>query len=75
MEIIIVKNLTLTTMVDFLNDRFKFKNNGSKFQITDAQQYITRGKLPQYLGNFEVVKNENISSVKLYNILEKVEND
>jgi len=66
----IVKNLTLTAMTNWLNEVFKEKSSGQKFQHYDVQGYIRRGKLPDYLGGNEIERNEGITHAKLYNIKE-----
>lgn len=65
------KVFTLSGLRDYLNKNFKQKKSGTSFNLTDVQQYISRGFLPIYLGGnlLEEVKEKNIvSSARYYKI-------
>lgn len=66
---IIVENLTLTALTDYLRKHFS-KKTGSDFTISDVQGYVNRGKLPDYLGGYNIKMNEEIKSVKLYKLIQ-----
>ena len=61
------KDLTLTRFRDYLNKN-KVKKSGSVFTTGDIQGYITRGKLPKYLGGNIIETNSKIEGIKLYNL-------
>lgn len=65
---IVAERLNLTGMVDWINSVYS-KQTGNRFTVGDVQQYISRGHLPFYLGNLEVVKEEGYSNVKLYKVI------
>ena len=57
--------MNLTALRDYLNQNFK-KRNGNLFSISDTQGYISRGKLPAYLGASKIILNENVKGIKTY---------
>lgn len=61
------KMLTLTGMVNFLNENFK-KQSGTKFTTSDVQSYIRRGYLPKYLGDYSIHRDKKMTNLKIYNI-------
>lgn len=63
---------TLTTLKNYLNDRFKVKKSGEPFRISDVQQYVKRGRVPYYLGNIEITKEPSFP-MNLYTLIEKTE--
>ena len=63
----LIKTLTLTTMVEYLNTNMA-KKNKTIFTISDVQGYIGRGKLPDYLGGYHIELENKIKGVKLYSI-------
>lgn len=66
------KQLTLTGITYWLNENFK-KQSGNDFTTGDVQSYIRRGYLPKYLGNYIIVRDKKLSSVKIYNVIKKDE--
>jgi len=66
---IVVSQKTLTGIKVWLNETFKQKKTGKEFLLNDVQNYIKRGYLPKYLGNFNVVPDNSVEGVKLYKIL------
>ena len=66
---VIVKNMTLTTLTEWLNEVFMEKKNGTPFTIPDVQQYIISGKIPNYLGWFEIERVKEINNHPLYNVV------
>ena len=71
---ILVENITLTGLVDWLNNNEDFVKDGVKvkshiFTSSDVQQYIKVGHLPYYLGGYAIVKVDN-QYAKLYNVVE-----
>jgi len=60
---------SLTGLTEWLNVTFEEKQTGKKFTINDTQQYITRGNLPVYLGGNKIVHDEQVTDVKLYNVI------
>ena len=68
----IVKQKTLTSLVAWLNESEDFnKLPGTKFTTGDLQNYIKRGYLPEYMGTYEIERDEKIEDAKLYNIVKK----
>lgn len=61
---------TLSQLVVELNDRFGKKKTGKKFKVEDVQQYVKRGKIPEYLGGNEIVKDKDFPGLKVYNLLD-----
>lgn len=66
---VLIENVNFVGIVKFLNREFNKKQNGTNFTSSDVQQYIQNGKLPKYLGDIDIVRNEDIPHVKLYNIV------
>lgn len=75
MEIRVIKeNVTLTELTKFLNESEDFnKDTGKDFTTDDVYQYIRLGHLPYYMGGNKIDKSDILNNVKLYNLLEKVE--
>lgn len=65
----LIKEVTLTRLVKFLNDEFKCKKNCTKFKIPDVQAYISRGNIPSYLGGNIIESAKQDCGAKLYNVL------
>lgn len=65
---VIIENINLTAMVEFLNMEFKEKENGNPFNVQDCQHYIRRGYLPKYLGEYSI-ENMEYKYAKLYKIV------
>lgn len=66
---VIVKQKTLTGIKVWMNEEFKEKKSGKPFLLNDVQNYVKRGNLPKYLGNFTVVEDNSVEGVKLYKIV------
>lgn len=66
----LASNLNLTGIVKFANDTWGTKKTGNPFTIGDIQQYVHKKRFPEYFGDIEVLRNEAIEVVKLYNIYE-----
>ncbi len=62
--------MTLTSFTKHLN-LVSQKQTGKPFTTSDVQSYIRRGHLPEYLGGFGIVLNQEIEGVKLYNLISK----
>lgn len=62
-----MKNLTMTTLTKWLNEN-RVKKNRKPFTIGDTQGYIARKRLPDYLGGNEIIENDEIEGVRLYNL-------
>lgn len=65
----VLKEVTLSRMCKFLNEKFKVKKSLKPFNTTDVQGYIRRGFLPSYIGGNQIVESSRDSGTKLYNIL------
>jgi hypothetical protein len=67
----IVRNVSLTRLVDWLNKTYLIKKSGEEFTISDAQGYVKRGFLPNYLGGHTIeVDSSIVQGVKSYSIIE-----
>lgn len=65
----LLKEVTMSRICEFLNEKFKVKKSFKSFNTTDVQGYIRRGFLPSYLGGNKIVASNRDSGAKLYNIL------
>lgn len=73
-KVIVVENITLTGMVEWLNNDKKFVKEGVNvktpdFTVSDIQQYIKVGHLPYYMGG-QIIEKVDSKYAKLYNIVE-----
>lgn len=60
------KHFSLTALAQHLNDKYGNKPSGAKYTAMDVQKYLTRGHLPEYLGNLEVSSvRDDIIGIKL----------
>ncbi len=66
---VIVKNLRPTDIAKFLNQNYR-KKNGKKVELTDVQGYIRRKRTPKWLGDLQIVENEEIETIKLYHLIQ-----
>lgn len=68
---VIIKNSTLTSMVEVLNEKYKQKKSGKPFTINDVKAYITRGYLPKYLCGNNIIERVNVGEerVKIYKVI------
>lgn len=58
---------TLTALTKYLNENYKNKKTGELFTVSDVQSYCRRGKLPDYLGEVYIFKEDKIKpGVNLY---------
>lgn len=58
---------TLTALTKYLNENYKNKKTGEPFTVSDVQSYCRRGKLPDYLGEIYIFKEDKIKpGVNLY---------
>lgn len=64
----LTKQKSLTGLVKWMNDNFK-KQTGKSFNVSDVQQYVRRGFIPEYLGGNTIELDTEIQDVKLYNIV------
>jgi hypothetical protein len=64
----LVKDKTLSSLVKWMNENY-IKQTGKPFTVGDIQQYIFRGRIPEYLGGNSIDKNDKIENVKLYSIV------
>jgi hypothetical protein len=73
----VAKNLRLMDIVLWLNNNFGAKMSGKPFTAQDVEQYVRLEKLPDYLGNFKIVKATEFQtlSIKVYHIVETIEED
>lgn len=66
------KYYTLTSLKNYLNRKYKTKENGTSFNTSDVQQYIRRGQLPNYILHEDKVitiiksEDENVEGLNLY---------
>lgn len=67
----LVKDLTLTNLVKWLNENHD-KKGGTEFQMVDVVAYVRRGHLPFYLGAWKIETNNSIAGIKLYNIYKEI---
>lgn len=63
----LVQKKTLTGLTTWMNDQFK-KQTGKPFTTNDVQKYISRGRIPEYLGGNEVESDNSVIGVKLYKV-------
>lgn len=68
-KVLLVSKITMSKMVEFLNDSGKKKQSGEPFTVSDVQSYVRRGSLPKHMGG-NIIEKCNIPNVKLYNIVE-----
>lgn len=65
----LLKEVTMTRIAKYLNDKFKSKRSNKPFVPVDVQGYIKRGSLPLYLGGNKIVLSKKDTGAKLYNVL------
>ena len=53
-----IQRYSTRTLAKHLNDNFKKKKGGGPFSVNDIQQYLLRGKLPQYIGGHPITSEE-----------------
>lgn len=65
----LLREANLRGIENFLNKNF-VKSNGGGFTIRDVKDYVERGNLPKYLGDYkiELIHKQNCT-IKLYNII------
>lgn len=71
------KVFTLTTLAEYLNQKYQ-KKTGGQFTVSDVQGYIQRGYLPLYLEDQKVfverTEVEGVTGVKFYKLVRKFNN-
>ena len=66
----LVENVSLTTLVEWLNKEYVIKKSGEPFTTSDVQGYINRGYLPRYLGGHTIkVDSSLVKGVNSYSII------
>jgi len=73
-EKIVHENLSLTGILKWLEETYKVKKTGKPFSLQDAEGYLIRGNIPQYLGGYLIEKVDNKYS-KLYNLIRNDETE
>ncbi len=75
-RVLVLEKATTSGIVQYLNENFT-KKNGREFNRNDLTWFIKDGRLPRYLGNFEIVKNnENkYCTLNVYDIWQIIEED
>lgn len=67
-EEFLTQKKSLTGLVKWMNENYK-KQTSKPFTVSDVQQYIRRGFIPDYLGGNIINLDTEIPDVKLYNIV------
>lgn len=69
------KVYTANGLRNYLNKKFKYKKSLEKFTDQDVQGYITRGKLPKYLGGSIIQESNVVEGVRTYKLSKSNEKD
>lgn len=68
---------TLTALLRYCIENYGTKKNGLEFTLSDIQGYIRRGKLPEYMQGYKIVRTteEEIIGIGPIYLLEMIEED